>query len=237
MIKMIKIIVIALSVTVLLILSFLAFNDLFLLKKIDIDKNFALNEETFYTALEIYPQRHIWRYDIDKMNKVISSQKYLEEYSVKIIPPDTLKIVMKVRTPIAQIVTSENLVANIDKKGFVYKESNYSNELPLINISKKDNIQISAKVNQEIMKVIDELVALKNKEEKVYNSISQIDVIEKKNRSANYVVYFRSIKNKIVLKNKISAETIRDGLVSSLFLYYAENNTKTAYFAEIGFVY
>lgn len=237
MINAIKIIVIALSITVLLILSFLAFNEMFLLKKIDIDKNFALNEENLYTALEIYPQRHIWKYDVEKMNKIISTQDYLDEYSVKIILPNTLKIVMKIRTPIAQIVTSDNLVVNIDKKGFVYKESNYSGKLPLINISKKDNIQISAKINQDIMKIIEELVVLKNKDEKIYNSISQIDVIEKKNRSANYIVYFRNIKNKIVLKNKINAETVREGLVSSLFLYYAENSIKTAYFAEIGFVY
>jgi len=237
MINAIKIIVIALSITVLLILSFLAFNDLFLLKKIDIDRNFSINEEKLYIALEIYPQRHIWKYDVEKMNKIISTQDYLDEYSVKIILPNTLKIVMKIRTPIAQIVTSDNLVVNIDKKGYVYKESNYSGKLPLINISKKDNIQISAKINQDIMKIIEELVVLKNKDEKIYNSISQIDVIEKKNRSANYIVYFRNIKNKIVLKNKINAETVREGLVSSLFLYYAENSIKTAYFAEIGFVY
>ncbi len=237
MINAIKIVIIALSVTVLFILSFLAFNELFMLKKIDIDRNFAINEEKLYTALDIYPQRHIWKYDINKMKRVISSQNYLDEYLVKIIPPNTLKIVMKIRTPIAQIVTMENMVANIDKKGFIYKESNYSGKLPLINISKKDNIQISAKINQDYLKVIEELVSLKNKDEKIYNSISQIDVIEKKNRSANYVVYFRNIKNKIVIKNKISAETIRDGLVSSLFLQYAENSIKTAYFAEIGFVY
>ncbi len=215
--------IIILSILILLFIIILVFlflgKSIFLVKNIEINKNFDIDKDKLLSILKIYPLRSIWEYNINDMEKELSKYAYLKEYKVSKEYPDTLVLKMKMRIPLAKVVGNKGSIYYIDEQGVIFKEvdNNFLN-YPVLIFNIHDNIKYGVKIIGKYKAIIDELAFLKSRYSDLFNSISQIEVIDNKMNNVDYILYFKTMKQKIYLKNKIDVDSIIKALSCVLFL-------------------
>ena len=181
---------------------------IFLVKHIEIKKDFKIDKEKLLKFLKIYPLRSIWEYNIKEMNNELSKHVYLDEYKISKKYPSTLIITMKIRKPIANVVGQKGNIYYIDNQGIIFMESNNNYNTPLLIYDLHDNIKYGVEIKGKYKEIIDQLVYLKLNYLDLYNSISQIEIFNNQLNRLDYILYFKTISQKIYLKNQIDVDSI-----------------------------
>lgn len=221
-----------------IILSFLLIlisKEIFIVKNIVIDKDFTLNNEKFIKYLDIQPNKYIWAYDLNDMRIKLSKQIFLDDYDIKKRYPDTLVIFLRIRKPIAKVLTDGRIMF-IDKNGVIFTEVEDGSNLPLLNFNIEKELSYGKILEKKYTKIIDILLDLKNKNSNIYKNIESIDIVEN-NDNLKYYVQYRGINENIYLKNFINVDLLKRGFVLSLYLKENNIERKNPYYAGLGFVY
>jgi len=233
--------VIFLSIIIIIFIGILFFlfmgRSFFLVKHIEIKKDFNIDKNKLLSFLKIYPLRSIWEYNIEKMNNELSKHIYLKEYKINRKYPDTLVINMKIRKPIAKIVGSNGKIYYIDEQGIVFKEAdNNILNIPLLIFNIRNNIKYGVRIKGKYKEIIALLTHLKLKQLDLYNSLSQIELYENKLNGVDYILYFKTMSQKVYLKNKINVDSINRALTCVLLLKRKDYNNSSLLFTGSGFV-
>jgi len=100
----------------------------FNIKKIIIENNVILNDQTIIEKLSYLYEENLFNLNSDKITKILSEDSFIESFSIKKIYPNTIKLVILEKQPIAIL---------IDKKKKFY----ISNKGNLIDFSNIDIFQ------------------------------------------------------------------------------------------------
>jgi hypothetical protein len=207
---------------------------IFLVKHIEIKKDFKIDKNKLLKSLKIYPLRSIWEYNIEEMNNELSKHVYLKEYKVSKKYPNTLVIKMELRKPIANIVGEKEDIYYIDEQGMIYMKAN--NNYPLLIFDIKDSLNYGTEIKGKYKVIIDQLYFLKTNHSELYNSISQIEVFNNKLDRLDYILYFKTMKQMIYLKNKIDVDSINKALSCSLFIKDKYSSSEKLLFTGNSFI-
>ena len=96
----------------------------FNIKKIIIENNVILNDQTINEKLSYLYNENLFNLNSDKITKILNKDSFIESFSIKKIYPNTIKLVIKEKQPIAIL---------IDKKKKFYI-SNKGNLIDFFNI-------------------------------------------------------------------------------------------------------
>ncbi len=96
----------------------------FNIKKIIIENNVILNDQTINEKLSYLYNENLFNLNSDKITKILNEDSFIESFSIKKIYPNTIKLVIKEKQPIAIL---------IDKKKKFYI-SNKGNLIDFFNI-------------------------------------------------------------------------------------------------------
>ena len=99
-------------------------NSNFNIKKIIIENNVILNDQTINEKLSYLYNENLFNLNSDKITKILNEDSFIESFSIKKIYPNTIKLVIKEKQPIAIL---------IDKKKKFYI-SNKGNLIDFFNI-------------------------------------------------------------------------------------------------------
>jgi hypothetical protein len=226
--------VIFFSVLILAAAVFFA-KDAFIVKNVNIEKNFPVNNRKLLEYLGINRNRFIWNYDIGEMETKLSKDKNLAYYKIEKKYPDSIEITLHVRTPLANISGTNGLVFFIDSEGAIFNKYDINYHIPLIIFNK--NINLSFNSHNGIADVLNNLNNLKENEKKLYDSITQIEIYEKNDGLSDFIVNYRTINNRIYLKNSINVDLLKKGLVCALYLTECGLNDRDIEYSGAGFVF
>ena len=173
--------------------------------------------------------------DVEEMNNELSKHVYLNEYKINKKYPSTLVITMKIRKPVANVVGQKGNIYYIDKEGVIFMESNNSNT-PLLIYDIRDNIKYGVEIKGKYKEIIDQLVYLKTNYLDLYNSISQIEIFNNQLNILDYILYFRTMNQKIYLKNQIDVDSINRALSCVLFIKEKYSYAEKLLFTGNGFI-
>lgn len=234
--KIIILSILILFFVIILILLFLG-KSIFLVKNIEINKDFDIDKKKLLNVMGIYPLRSILEYNINDMENELSKYAYLKEYNVSKKYPNTLLIKMKIRKPLAKVVGMKGNIFYIDEQGVIFKEvdNNFLN-YPVLLFNIHDNIKYGVKIIGKYKDIIDELSFLQGKYPELFESISQIEIIDNKMNNVDYILYFKTMKQKIYLKNKIDVDSIIKALSCVLLLNNKEYASDMIMYTGNGFL-
>ena len=105
-------------------------NSNFNIKKIIIENNVILNDQTINEKLSYLYNENLFNLNSDKITKILNEDSFIESFSIKKIYPNTIKLVIKEKQPIAIL---------IDKKKKFYI-SNKGNLIDFFNIDIYDDL-------------------------------------------------------------------------------------------------
>ena len=233
--KVIVFLVILIFIFVIILFFFFLGRSIFLVKHIEIKKDFNLNKNKLLKSLKIYPLRSIWQYSIKEMDNELSKHVYLKEYKIRKRYPDTLVIKMKIRKPIAKIVGEKGNIYYIDEQGIVFSGAQDNNN-PLLLFDIHEKIRNGIEIKGKYKEIIDQLFYLKTDHFDLYNSISQIEINNNKFNRLEYILYFKTMNQKIYLKNKIDVDSINKALSCDLFVKNRYNASEKLLFTGNGFI-
>ena len=220
-----------------LVIIFFAGSSIFIVKNVEISKNFKIDKEKILQYLEIYPLRPIWKYNTAIMQEKMSKHFYLEEYKIYKKYPNTLAIEIKIRKPIAKIVGADGEIYVVDKEGIIFRRIlKRDNIYPLIMLEEREKIKIGIKIKGVYRNIIDILSTCKKEAPDLYNAISQIEIAINKKYGVDCVINYRTFYQQIYLKNRIDVDGIRRGLSCILYMENSNQYYKKLLYTGKGFV-
>ncbi|OHD11421.1 MAG: hypothetical protein A2Z98_08570 [Spirochaetes bacterium GWB1_27_13] len=234
--KIILFLIIILTSLFIFFICFFMFTN-FTVKKVEIDRDFFLDDKKFYKYLNIKENSLIWDFDKKKIEEKLAKQSYLSFYKVIKKYPNTIRILLRLKKPIAKIVVQKGDVYFIDDKCSIFRKHKINYSIPLICYINEEKVTLNYKANDYIKKVIDSLVLLKNKNKNVYDGISQIDIIEHSNKNLEYIVNYRTINAKIYLKNYINVDLLERGLICALYIEENNLDVENVVYTGNGFIF
>jgi cell division septal protein FtsQ len=190
---------------------------IFLIKHVVVNKDFNLDDSEIIDYLKIYPLRSIFSYDKYSLENNLMNLGFIEKAEVKKILPDTLSIKLKHRVPVAMINCADGNLFSIDKNGIIYNDIVKSKYLVVITFDKQEKLNPGMILKEKYKKICSVLNEIKNSDQNLYSSISQIDVLTRDDL-LEYFVRFNAKSTIIYLKNQINVDFIRKGLLSVLYL-------------------
>jgi hypothetical protein len=224
-----------LFITTVIVLIFSG-NKIFTLKYIDIKKDFDLNEEKLIEYLGLYPVKPLWAYNINEIKERLSKQFYLSGYEVNVKYPNSMTIKLYIKKPFFKIAAGSGKIYVTDQEGFIFREyENKDDNIPLVLFKQNSKIKSGIKIGGIYQNMIDELNDLKNNNIQVFDSISQIEVLNNKKYGLDYIVKFKTYDAEVYLKNKIDVDSIIRGLACVLFVNKKEYSYNRLYYSENGF--
>ena len=221
---------------ILLVLLVIYFGkDIFIVKNVNIEKNFNIDNKKLLEYLGITRDKFIWSYNTSEMENKLSKDINLSYYKVTANYPDSIIIKLYIREPVANISGYNGKVYFIDDKGAVFSKYDINYHIPLIIFNK--NISLGHNTQNGIIEVVNNLRVLKNGNKGLYDSISQIEIKLKNDGLCDFVVNYKTINNRIYLKNSINVDLLKRGLVCALYL--AENGLsgRDVQYSGAGFVF
>ena len=116
----------------------------FIIKNIEVTGIKHLNEKDVIKIIKTFNNTNIFNINIQKLHEEISKNTWVEETSIQMIYPDTIKIFLKEKEPIAiwQNKYGNNLITKNGEIILENKLNNFKNNLPII-IGKKAHKNIS----------------------------------------------------------------------------------------------
>ena len=116
----------------------------FIIKNIEVTGIKHLNEKDVIKIIKSFNNTNIFNINIQKLHEEISKNTWVEETSIQMIYPDTIKIFLKEKEPIAiwQNKYGNNLITKNGEIILENKLNNFKNNLPII-IGKKAHKNIS----------------------------------------------------------------------------------------------
>ena len=217
---------------------FFSGRSIFTVKNVEISKDFEIDREKIIEYLEIYPQRLIWKYDTKLMEQRMSKQFFLEEYRIFKKYPNTIAIKIKIRKPIAKTVGYNSRIYVIDKDGIVFRQAHQKDSIyPLLLYSEREKIKSGIQISGVYKNVIDVLYNLRKTSPDIYNGISQIEIFNSVGYGLNYIINYKTLYQRIYLKNKIDVNSIRRGLSCILFLEDTNYSVKKLLYTGNGFIF
>ncbi|HOV14350.1 MAG TPA: FtsQ-type POTRA domain-containing protein [Spirochaetota bacterium] len=231
--KIIFLIIFFSSALVLTIVGTIIFFNVFKLKKIEIEKNFTVDNNKIINYLGIDFNHFIFFYNINDIEEKIENLPNIRDFSVQKKLPDTLKISIYRIMPIAKTVDQNNLILFLDQSGKVLKDFSTDMKIPLIICDDRENLE----KNINIREVIEILTELKKSNNKVYEQVEKIEIKEKNRLLCSYFVNYYTINQNLYLKNFINVDLLREGYLASLFI--KENNyyPDKIIYNSLGFVF
>ena len=147
-------------------------------KNITINGNKYIKSEDIIKILDIKDDKNIFRYNINNMEKILLSNKYIDKIKIKRKLPNTLSINITEKDIVANLYNGE-VYCYIDKNGtFIDKfdEDNKDDNIIKVNIDYSldnlQNINFDNKENEKsLLSLIDYI-----KKESVYKKIKSIDM-------------------------------------------------------------
>ena len=147
-------------------------------KNITINGNKYIKSEDIIKILDIKDDKNIFRYNINNMEKILLSNKYIDKIKIKRKLPNTLSINITEKDIVANLYNGE-VYCYIDKNGtFIDKfdEDNKDDNIIKVNIDYNldnlQNINFDNKENEKsLLSLIDYI-----KEESIYKKIKSIDM-------------------------------------------------------------
>ena len=232
------------TVLIFIVLGTLIVYRIFTVKNIIVKNNFDIDGNHIVKYLNIEENRLIWSYDTALLEETLLSLDYFHKYSIEKKYPDTLIIEIEVRDPIATIIDDSGVVSFIDTNNVIFQKYNIDTLLPLIVYNGDSLFETEfigdtkrAKTTNDLLKnVVRILSNLSISNRDIFNNISQIELLEKKDELL-YSIYFRNNGNRVYFKDYISYNLIVDSFISSLFLLESGINRSNIYYTGSGFVY
>ena len=147
-------------------------------KNVEINGNKYVKSEDIIKILDIKDDKNIFRYNINNMEKILLSNKYIDKIKIKRKLPNTLSINITEKDIVANLYNGE-VYCYIDKNGtFIDKfdEDNKDDNIIKVNIDYNldnlQNINFDNKENEKsLLSLIDYI-----KEESIYKKIKSIDM-------------------------------------------------------------
>ena len=147
-------------------------------KNVEINGNKYVKSEDIIKILDIKDDKNIFRYNINNMERILLSNKYIDKIKIKRKLPNTLSINITEKDIVANLYNGE-VYCYIDKNGtFIDKfdEDNKDDNIIKVNIDYNldnlQNINFDNKENEKsLLSLIDYI-----KEESVYKKIKSIDM-------------------------------------------------------------
>lgn len=147
-------------------------------KNIEINGSKYVKSEDIIKILDIKDDKNIFRYNINNMEKILLSNKYIDKIKIKRKLPNTLSINITEKDIVANLYNGE-VYCYIDKNGtFIDKfdEDNKDDNIIKVNIDYNldnlQNINFDNKENEKsLLSLIDYI-----KEESIYKKIKSIDM-------------------------------------------------------------
>ncbi len=218
-----------------LILLF-SYNSIFTLKNIEISKDFDFNNEKIINFLELYPLKLIWTYDKNILFGRLSKLYYLENYKIDIIYPNTIRLELKIRKPVSRIVGSNGKILVIDKFGVIFRLADENDNIPVLIYKKRNNINLGIKFKDKYLNLLEVLNNIKDNYEDIYSSISQIDIFND-DFVFDYSISYKTLQQRLYLKNQINVDSLRRGLACVLILEKRGLNTDILRASDNMFIY
>ena len=79
----------------------------FNIKKIIIENNVILNDQTINEKLSYLYDENLFNFNSDKITKILSEDSFIESFSIKKIYPNTIKLEIKEKQPIAILIDTK----------------------------------------------------------------------------------------------------------------------------------
>ena len=200
------------------LLGLLVFKDYFRVTRIEIEKDFEADNRQLLNSLGLKTGYYIWQYDTGEINRVLQNHVFFDQYRVEKIYPGRIKISLSARVPVARIAGKNGILYFLDKRGLIYAGSNYRGYLPLVTAAWQDEIKNGSRLPAGYRDLATAFSSMRETDTAIYESISQVDLIEANSRGIKYAVNYRTLNHRIYLKNKINVEIIKKGLSASLLV-------------------
>jgi len=152
----------------------------FLLKYININKDFALDNNILIQELDL--KKNIYSFFIDTkfIKKQLENTLLFENVSVRKDKRDTLFISLEPRKPLAYIQINNKFYLT-DKEGFVFSDQKKDLSLPIIVLSSDKKEKIPFKLSDQIVFLLNNLYYLKQEASYFYEIISEINLVNYQN--------------------------------------------------------
>lgn len=220
--KNIVVFIVAISlVFIFTVIGTVVFFNVFKVTKIEVTKNFDIDNNKLVKYLGIKLNKFIFSYNLNDVGNRIERLPNIREFSIKRRLPDTLIIEVYRIIPVARIIYNSEILY-VDQSGKVLEKLNIKDDIPLIIADRKFDSNETIENDEMINNVIDILWKLKNENKKIYNSILKITIREKNKPYPEYYVNYSMIDSNIYLKKLINVDLLREGYAVSL--YIKENN-------------
>lgn len=170
------------------------------IKEIVIENNSIIKTKDLKKDLSYLYRENVFNLDIEKIKKKLDEQLFIKGYEIKKIYPNTLKIKVFEKTPIAIIQDKKNKYFFTNNKDVIdFRNIEIFNNLPIA-FSNKKNFSI---FYSNLLKVEFPINDIKQFN---FFEINRWDIITKDNKTVKLPVenYLESLKNYMVLKNKSS---------------------------------
>ena len=115
------------------------FYNIFKLKKVEIEKNFDMDNRKITKYLNLEIGQFLFSYNIKNMEEKLEILPSIRDFSVKLELPDTIKISIFKIMPIAMSIDSNDTIYYLDQSGKALKDLVIKTKVPLIITDNKRN--------------------------------------------------------------------------------------------------
>ncbi|MCG8571837.1 MAG: FtsQ-type POTRA domain-containing protein [Spirochaetes bacterium] len=211
--------------------------DMFLIKKVEVKKDFLLDQNNFIDYLGITSERYIWEYKIKELEEKIAVIPFIDKYEVSKKYPAKLVINLEIRQPILRIQKENGEILFVDSKGVVFQKSKNNGFYPVLICDINNDIKKGFRLTGKYKEIISLFSNLKKKDAKIFESISQVEISKENHENYHYKVYFRTINTPLYLKNSINVEKLIKGISSILLLEEFNIEFNSLFDNQIGIFY
>ncbi len=209
------------------------FYNIFKLKKVEIEKNFDMDNRKITKYLNLEIGQFLFSYNIKNMEEKLEILPSIRDFSVKLELPDTIKISIFKIMPIAMSIDSNDTIYYLDQSGKALKDLVIKTKVPLIIT---DNKRESEK-NNNLQHVIKVLAELKKTNTNIYEKIEKIEIKETNRPLCDYFVNYWTIEQVFYLKNILNVDLLREGFLVSLYIDENNFNPKRITYNSFGFIF
>ncbi len=218
-------------------LTLLAGETIFMVKKIEINKDFTIENRRLANYLEVTPVRSLWSYNLSRIKQKALGLNFVERCTVYKKYPNRLIINLYYRKPVGYI-SGSNGVFVFDREGVVFRNlSTVPLEMPLIRMPAFITVSQDTRLNSVFLQFFSALDNIKIGFPMIYRSLSEVVIENNIMGGYDYLLKIKGMDNYIYLKNFINTDDI---VLSAAFNRYIESRnivTDGAIFNGNGFVY